>query len=103
MLASPLTSIFAEPKSHSLTTWELGSSSRFCGFMSRWQISSWGSGVWGMGREEVEREGIKGQYSGSVPDPQLPRCQIAGGGKIHLTGMRRRIHVSYEEEDTCVI
>jgi hypothetical protein len=56
-----------------------------------------------MGREEVEREGIKGQYSGSVPDPQLPRCQIAGGGKIHLTGMRRRIHVSYEEEDTCVI
>ena len=62
--------------------------------MSRWQIPSWGSGVWGMGREEVEREGIKGQYSGSVPDPQLPRCQIAGGED---TPDR------YEEEDTCVI
>ena len=28
-------------------------------------------------------------------------CVICGGG--YMCHMRRRIHVSYEEEDTCVI
>jgi hypothetical protein len=31
----------------------------------------------------------------------LKTCVICGGG--YMCHMRRRIHVSYEEEDTCVI
>lgn len=37
-LGSPRTRCFAEPKSQSLSTPVLGSRSRFCGLMSRWQM-----------------------------------------------------------------